>query len=166
MNLDGGVHQIPLDGVPGELWLCGKHAIAPDPSALFARFDRHASLIRVVCLVEPHELAGRYDAYLDWLKSNSGVDWFPIQDLTSPSVDVVWPLYQRTWQAIEAGEVVVAHCAAGIGRAGTLAVAMCMLNGMSLDDAQSHVRRHRPGAGPEVGGQSAMLDELSTRLAV
>lgn len=165
MNLDGGVHQIPIFGVAGELWLCGKHAIAPDPMALLERIDRADRSVRVVCLVERHELEGRYDSYLEWLGSTSTSDWFPIQDLTSPSVDVAWPLYQRTWDALDRGEVVIAHCAAGIGRAGTLAVAMCLFSGMGLDDARSHVRRHRPGAGPEAGSQLSVLEEMSTRLS-
>lgn len=164
MNLDGGVHQIPLEGVPGELWLCGKHAIAPDPHGLFDRIGRLDRVPRVVCLVEPHELAGRYDDYARWLGTSDSAEWFPIHDLTSPPIDEVWPLYSTVWQHIGEGEVVVAHCAAGIGRAGTLAVAMCLMNGMDLAEAMSHVRRHRPGAGPEAGSQLAMLEELAGRL--
>ncbi|MEX0848055.1 MAG: protein-tyrosine phosphatase family protein, partial [Ilumatobacteraceae bacterium] len=45
------------------------------------------------------------------------------------------------------------HCAAGIGRAGTTAVALLVLLGMTVDDALQHVRAHRPMAGPEVGSQ-------------
>ncbi|MEY3167108.1 MAG: hypothetical protein RLZZ343_911, partial [Actinomycetota bacterium] len=59
---------------------------------------------------------------------------------------------------------VIAHCAAGIGRAGTLAVAVCLLTGMDLDQAMSHVRQSRPGAGPEVGSQLDVMIELSTLL--
>ena len=164
MNLDGGVHQIPLEGVTGELWLCGKHAIAPDPQGLFDRIGRRDRAPRVVCLVEPHELAGRYDDYARWLTTSTTAEWFPIHDLTSPPVDVVGPLYSSVWQHLGDGHVVVAHCAAGIGRAGTLAVAICLMNGMELGDAMRHVRHHRPGAGPEAGSQLAMLELLAERL--
>ena len=35
MNLDGGIHEIPLPPTAaGRLWLCGKHAIGPDPEGL------------------------------------------------------------------------------------------------------------------------------------
>jgi hypothetical protein len=27
---NGGVDRVPVEGVPGELWLCGKHLIGPD----------------------------------------------------------------------------------------------------------------------------------------
>lgn len=165
MNLDGGVHQIPLAGVPGELWLCGKHAIAPDPHRLFDRIGRLDRAPRVVCLVEPHELTGRYDDYVQWLGSSTSAEWFPIHDLTSPPIDVVWPLYSSVWRHLGHGEVVVAHCAAGVGRAGTLAVAMCLMSGMELLDAMAHVRRHRPGAGPEAGSQLAVLEALAERLS-
>lgn len=165
MNLDGGVHRVPLDGVPGELWLCGKHAIAPDPNALAERIGRIDRSRHVVCLVESHELAGRYADYVRWLNSSADVTWYPIHDLSSPELDDVLPLYSDVWRRIGEGQVVVAHCAAGIGRAGTLAVAVCLLSGMALGDALTHVRRHRPGAGPEVGPQRAVVDELASRLA-
>ena len=36
--LDGGIHEIPLPPpTPGRLWLCGKHAIGPDPEGLMGR---------------------------------------------------------------------------------------------------------------------------------
>lgn len=165
MNLDGGVHRIPLEGVPGELWLCGKHAIAPDPTALFDRIGRQDRATHVVCLVERHELAGRYLDYVRWLGSSADATWHPIHDLSSPDLDDVLPLYADVWRRVRGGQVVVAHCAAGIGRAGTLAVAVCLLAGLPLDDAVAHVRRHRPGAGPEVGPQRVVVEELAARLA-
>ena len=70
-------------------------------------------------------------------------------------------LYDAVWSRILHGDVVVAHCAAGMGRAGTLAVAVCVLSGMSLDESLDHVRRHRPGAGPEVGSQRDVVVELA-----
>jgi hypothetical protein len=37
LNLDGGIHEIPLPPpAAGRLWLCGKHAIGPDPEGLLA----------------------------------------------------------------------------------------------------------------------------------
>jgi len=47
VNLDGGIHEIPLPPpARGRLWLCGKHAIGPDPDALMARVGADT----VVCL--------------------------------------------------------------------------------------------------------------------
>jgi hypothetical protein len=36
LNSDGGVHEVPVPGVPGRLWLCGKHVVGPAPESLLA----------------------------------------------------------------------------------------------------------------------------------
>jgi protein-tyrosine phosphatase len=56
------------------------------------------------------------------------------------------------------------HCAAGIGRAGTTAVALLMLLGVEIDDALATVRANRPMAGPEVGAQLDLITELAETL--
>lgn len=149
MNLDGGVHEIPLSGVPGRLWLCGKHAIAPDPTQLMRELDAH----RVVCLVERFELLDRYPAYVTWLETSAHATWFPIPDLDFLRDDSVYALIDSMVDDLVVGKRIVAHCAAGIGRAGTAAVAVCRSLGMPVEAALEHVRRHRPGAGPEAGPQ-------------
>jgi protein-tyrosine phosphatase len=68
-------------------------------------------------------------------------------------------LYER----LVAGERLVITCGAGIGRAGTVAVAVLMRAGASLDDAVAIVRAHRPMAGPESGAQLDVLTELARR---
>lgn len=60
MNLNGGIHEIPLPTLPGRLWLCGKHFIGPDPEVAVQRVNAD----HVVCLVQEHELEGRYDNYI------------------------------------------------------------------------------------------------------
>jgi protein-tyrosine phosphatase len=162
MNMDGGIHQIPLPMLPGQLWLCGKHFIGPDPEVAVRRVNAD----HVVCLVQEHELRGRYDDYIRWLRPNERATWFPIHDLSSPVLSDVLPLYQQVKERLARGESIVAHCAAGIGRAGTLAVAVCQLAGMPLDEALTHVRHHRPAAGPEAGSQLDVvvaLDKLLSR---
>lgn len=165
MNLDGGVHRIDMRGDLGSLWICGKHAIAPSPSALFERIGVSPSNVDVVCLVEEHEIVDRYPEYVRWIRQATNALWFPVHDLSSPDADVAISTYVEIWARLVGGRDVVAHCGAGMGRAGTLAVAMCLFDGRSLDEALSHVRRSRPGAGPEVGSQSDVLAELAIRLA-
>lgn len=165
MNLDGGVHRIPLPVVEASLWLCGKHAIAPDPTALFARIGLDESAVDVVCLVEEHEIATRYPEYVAWLRTSPTALWFPVHDLSSPPLERAFTLYDEVWDRLCRGRHVVAHCGAGMGRAGTLGVAMCLYAGHDRDEALDHVRRHRPGAGPEVGVQSAVVDALAARLS-
>ncbi len=54
---DGSIDRIPLpDGVPGALWLCGKHAIGRDQRKVI---DEVGGAATVVCLVERHEVADR-----------------------------------------------------------------------------------------------------------
>ena len=164
MNLDGGVHRIALD-VAGSLWLCGKHAIAPDPLALFDRIGLDAADVDVVCLVEEHEIAGRYPDYVAWLRQSPRALWFPVHDLSTPPSAQAFDLYDDVWARLSRGRHVIAHCGAGMGRAGTLAVAMCLHVGLNLDAALEHVRRERPGAGPEVGAQTDVVAELASRLS-
>ena len=59
------------------------------------------------------------------------------------------------------GDTLVVHCAAGMGRAGTVAV--CVLNrlGVPLDDALDTIAAARPGAGPEVGAQHDLVEEYA-----
>ncbi|MEN9802492.1 MAG: hypothetical protein RLZ37_1617 [Actinomycetota bacterium] len=155
MNLDGGIHEIPLSEVPGRLWLCGKHAIAPDPRALLEQVGAE----HVVCLVERFEVSNRFPEYVRWLETEGSATWFPIADLDFVSVDAMRDLLDSIANRLHSGQSIIAHCAAGLGRAGTLAVAICLELGMSLDSALSHVRRHRPGAGPEVGAQMGFIED-------
>ena len=161
MNLDGGIHEIPLPTLAGRLWLCGKHFIGPDPETVLAGVGAD----HVVCLVHERELRDRYDGYISWLHSTDRATWYPIHDLSSPPLAEILPVYQGVVDRLSRGESVVVHCAAGIGRAGTLAVAVCQLTGMPLNEALAHVRKHRPGAGPEVGSQLDAVIALEESLS-
>jgi protein-tyrosine phosphatase len=163
MNIDGGIHEIPLPpSASGRLWLCGKHAIGPDPNALM----RSVGADGVVCLTQEHELAGRYPDYVTWLRAQppERALWFPIHDLHAPQLDDFAPVLDDIVERVVAGRRLIVHCAAGIGRAGTTAVAVLVSLSVPLDEAIAHVRRHRPAAGPEVGSQLDLVRELHERL--
>jgi protein-tyrosine phosphatase len=153
---DGGIDEIPLpEGQPGRLFLCGKHAIGPDPEALLAR----VGATTVVCLNETYELDGRYPDYVAWLAANAPAraTHHPIADLHAPGVDDLSALVDQLRKRLDAGEGLVVHCGAGIGRSGTIAVALLVSMGVALEEALATVRAHRPMAGPEVGAQSEVL---------
>jgi protein-tyrosine phosphatase len=164
---DGGIDEIPLPGVPGRLWLCGKHAVGPDVEAALER----VGATRVVCLSERHELADRYGSYVDWLEAHRGTraHWFPTPDLHALPVARMGADVGVLVAELRAGSGVLAHCGAGIGRAGTLAAAILIELGVSLERALAVVAEHRPMAGPEAGEQRLLLEEfarLSGRRAV
>ena len=163
-NTDGGIHEIPLPAGTGRLWLCGKHFIGPQVEEVLASCDDAIA----VCLVQEHELQDRYPEYLDWHETHAGTRglWFPIDDLSYPSLDDSIEFVRTLTAHIHAGQSLVVHCAAGIGRAGTTAAAVLIMLGMSADDALDHVRAHRPMAGPEAGSQRQFIEDLAHHVGV
>lgn len=158
---DGGIDTLPLPVAIGGLSLCGKHAIAPDWMAAMER----CGATTVVCLVETHELEDRYPEYLGWLRANRGVRavWFPIHDLHAPTLDEAMGLLDELAVRLDAGEHLLMHCAAGIGRAGTMAACLLIRLGIDEEAALAHVAAHRPMAGPEAGVQRDLVAAVAAR---
>jgi hypothetical protein len=161
-SVDGGIDEVPLPGVPGRLWLAGKHAVGPDAEALLTSLGADV----LVCLNEPHELAARYPAYVDWLTANAGgrALWHPVPDLHAPPLADAVALLADLRRHVVDGRGLVVHCGAGIGRAGTIAVGLLMALGEPMDRARATVAAHRPTAGPEAGVQTELLEALSVEL--
>jgi hypothetical protein len=149
---DGGIDEIPLPDTRGRLWLCGKHVVGPDPQAALSR----VGATTVVCLNEKFELAGRYPGYVEWLQNN-GV-WFPIPDMHAPPLADAEVLLADLRDRLHNDERLLMHCGAGKGRAGTMAAALLIT--MGAIDPTTTVSRCRPGAGPEVGAQAELLNQL------
>jgi Dual specificity phosphatase, catalytic domain len=154
----GGVDRIPLPvGVPGALWLAGKRYVAPDPDAALASVEGQT----VVCLCERFELDGYWPEYIEWLSSPDAHSlWRPVHDFGVPPVEAMRALVSEIGRRLDAGEGVLVHCGAGIGRSGTVAVAVLMHYGVDRPTALDIVRTARPGAGPEVGAQTELLEKL------
>lgn len=156
---NGGADRVPLPSDRGGLWLCGKHFIGPDAELALHK----TGATTVVCLSQAPELADRYPEYLEWLAANAPARavWFPVPDLHAPEIDVARAIVHELRERVEAGEVLLVHCGAGIGRAGTMAAALLMAMGAGLDDAVATVAAHRPMAGPEAGAQRDLLVALA-----
>jgi len=160
---DGGIDEIPLPHSPGRMWLCGKHLIGPDPDLVLSHLDATT----VVCLTHERELGDRYPSYVEWLRANDGVRavWLPIEDLHAPSIDEVSLLVADLAGRLAGGERIIVHCAAGIGRSGTVATCVLLDLGVALDDALRHVAANRPMAGPEVGAQRDLVHAYAAMTA-
>lgn len=156
---NGGVDEVPLPGVPGRLWLCGKHFIGPDPEAALERTGAEV----VVCCNERFELADRYPDYVAWLEAEAGARaiWFPVPDLHAPHIDAMHDLVADLRMLVEAGGSALVHCGAGLGRAGTVAAALLLALGAELDEALRVVADSRPAAGPQADVQQALLDAIA-----
>lgn len=157
----GGVDEIPLGGVTGRLWLAGKHFVGPDPLAALATTGADV----IVCLNEAHELTERYPSYVAWLRAEARAMWHPIPDLHAPSLREALVLLDDLEARARAGQGLLVHCGAGIGRAGTIAVGLLLRLGVPLADGLTTVSSHRPTAGPEAGSQRALLEELAASLS-
>ena len=155
----GGVDEIPLpDGVPGRLFLAGRRYVGPDPAGALDSVG--ASVL--VCLCESFEIEDRYPGYVTWLEEAGahGV-WWPVPDLHAPPIESARALVADVAGWLDRGAGVLAHCGAGMGRAGTLAAAVLLHYGVPLDQALATVAAARPGAGPEVGAQKDLLTALA-----
>jgi protein-tyrosine phosphatase len=155
---NGGIDRIPVPDVAGELWLCGKHLIGPEPESAIERVGADV----VVCLNQRHELEDRYPDYVRWLRTDERAWWVPVPDLAAPPVDVARDLARRVGEHLAAGRTVLAHCGAGIGRAGTLAASVLVVRGHTVESAIEIVAASRPMAGPEAGAQLALLHALAS----
>ena len=90
---DGGVDEVALPDGPGRLWLCGKHAVAPDPEALLERLGATT----VVALNELHELEDRYPDYVGWLRTSGKAVWQPVPDLHAPTLGALYLMQGGHW---------------------------------------------------------------------
>jgi len=158
---DGGVDRIPLPIDRGSLWLCGKHAVGPDPEALL----RSVGGTTIICLTERHELEHRYPDYVAWLAAAAPdrAVWFPIPDLHAPSPEAAAALTTEMTARLDRDEHLIMHCAAGIGRAGTMACVLLVSLGLRVHAAEEIVAAARPMAGPEAGAQRELLAAVSAR---
>lgn len=159
-SVDGGLDLVELPEVAGSIWLCGKHLAGPGPEAALARADG-ADLI--VCFCEPFELAERYPDYVHWLAEHADTRalWRPIPDLTAPTLAEASAIGEELVEHVIAGRSLVMHCAAGKGRAPTMAITTMVMVGIELSQALERVAQARPGAGPEVGAQRELVEAIA-----
>jgi hypothetical protein len=160
-SLDGGLDEVLTPEGCGEMWLCGKHVVGPDPEAVRTLIGGNCT---IVSFNQPRDIA-RYPDYEPWLRTSPHALWYPIPDFHAPALDDALPILDLIASLLRGGDNVVMHCSAGVGRAGTMAVAVLMTLGVSMRDALRQVSADRPGAGPEVGSQRDLILSLANHLA-
>ena len=133
----GSVHRVPV-ARSGGLHLCGLEVIGPDPVAVLD----HLSATTVVCLQTDEEIERRHPRYLDWLADPAPAEaWrLPTADHLVADDEEVLELVGRVLDRLDRGDNVLAHCGAGWGRAGVLAVLVMVGAGSGVDEALVDLR--------------------------
>ena len=104
----------------------------------------------VLSLVEPHEFARLGVPDFAQAIARTPLQWWPvpITDMATPdgATLAAWRAQgPALLQALNSGQRVLVHCAAGLGRTGMLVAKLLVVHGVSADEAIAQVRRARPG---------------------
>jgi protein-tyrosine phosphatase len=155
------MRRVELPGaIPGQLYLhnmpgCGK------PFADFSAAVAAKNVSRVVCMVSLDEISRNAPEYAKALRA--GVPW---QHITCPTPDFGVPdeaafraLAQDIASRLRAGENIVIHCFAGIGRTGMMATAVLLALGEPLPQAYAIVAQ--AGSGAESESQEKLLAKIA-----
>lgn len=70
----------------------------------------------------------------------------PVPDMTAPTQEQLGVFVVAVSDALARGERVGVHCAAGLGRTGTMLASWFVTRGMTADEAIAYVRAARPGS--------------------
>lgn len=154
-------------GTPGTLLLSGM----PGRALAWPQFvaeAQAAGLALVVCLTPPSEMEELSPAYAQAVKRNEapfsagpgpGTDWrsLPAPNYGVPPDPTAFAQgIDHITARLQAGDTVLLHCAAGIGRTGSAAA--CVLKNLGLDTPAALARVRAAGSNPENAAQSGMVD--------
>jgi protein-tyrosine phosphatase len=153
------LRPLPLpEPLAGRLWL------APMPGRLepLARFlaeAKHAALTEVVCLAgldEVEALSPDYHAAITKGALPFGWRHLPMRNFGLADDEAAWDRAVRAiTQDVRDGGSILLHCAAGIGRTGT--VAACVLKCLGLPEREALARVRAAGSNPETALQSGRI---------
>jgi protein-tyrosine phosphatase len=146
-------------GVRGSLWL----SAMPGRYGTWREFEeqvRCGELKVVVCLTprdEIEELSPDYDAAVR--RGRTGFDWvhLPVPNFgVPPDANAFRGAILRIAARVEAGDAVLMHCAAGMGRTGSAAA--CVLKALGVPSAEALERVRAAGSNPQNAAQSGFVD--------
>jgi hypothetical protein len=133
-----------------------------EPFADFLAAARRHRLALVVCLAPADEVAAASPAYWQAVAEGS----LPFRWLNPAMQNYGLPRdmpafrsgIQRAAEGVRAGDAVLLHCAAGIGRTGSAAACVLKQLGLSTEEAMRRVRA--AGSNPENALQSGLVDSF------
>jgi len=142
---------IGLSICPGKKKLEGK----TEPHRIDMITDLHAicawNAVAVLTLLEERDMHDLGVSDLGEKILSVGLQWFhlPIKDYGIPS-----GAFEKHWQTVskdlhtilKAGDNILVHCNAGLGRSGTIAAKLLIELGIEAKDAVHQIRQIRPGA--------------------
>jgi hypothetical protein len=145
--------------IRGSLWLAPMPGRF-EPWAEFVAEHKRARLALVMCLTPRDEIAGAAPAYHRAIVEGR----LPFRWINLPMRNYGLPLDMPAFRdgigqaalALRAGDSVLLHCAAGMGRTGTAATCLLKHLGVPTDAALQRVRA--AGSNPENAVQSGLVD--------
>lgn len=150
---------LPLpSAITGAVWLHSMPGRLETWDAFLAEAGRERISL-IVCLTPRHEIAPLSPAYEAALRAGT----LPMRWLPLPMRDFGLADNRADFQAgivalarvVAEGEVVLLHCAAGIGRTGTAAACLLKSLGVAREEALQRVRD--AGSSPESAAQSGLI---------
>lgn len=158
----GGFRRLPLPpSVPGSLWLSAMPG-RDLPWSSFVGEARRLGIDRWVCLTPLFEISGNSPSYIAAIQSGSlpfSWDHLPMRNYgLALQADDFREIVHRVAERLRAGEGVLVHCAAGVGRTGTLSACVLKALGATAVEAVDAVRA--AGSNPQSAVQSGLIDRF------